>query len=654
MGNVQSLSNKIDELCANVNYLNEFRNASLMSFTETWLTEHHNDAHVSVNGFKLMRGDRTTDSGKEKGGGVCLYVNENWCHPNHATIKHHSCSTNVEILTVSLRPYYLPREFSHVIVCTVYVPHRSAAKLAALELCDVIHELETASPTHYSSSMGISIIVASGKDAYNSIQLPALGNADHNLINLLPKYRPIVQRQKPSTVTVQQWNEDSLEHLRAELDATDWNAFIDAAGDLDELTKQVDEDYANELNCFYNRFDRQDFSAEHDDFQQQFANSDCDITVTEERFRPFVTPFLDPFQFAYQSDRSCEDAILLILHKLYSHLEHSCRGHFARVTFFDFSSAFNTIQPHILVSKLKNMDVPGGFIHWILNYLTNRTQLVKLSHSCLSDVILSNTGAPQGTVLAPFLFTLYTYDARSLEQGCSLIKFDDDTAMIGLVNGNGDEAYLRQIQSFVNYCDLNFLQLNVAKTKEMIIDFRHNTNPPPPVVVKGSVIDRVTSYKYLGVVLNDHLAWGDHIDILVKKLNSRLYCLRKMSNFNVRHDILEMFYNCTISGVWRYCLVCWGGNVNKHEIDRINSIIKKAERVVGEPLPSIDSVYHSLLESKLDAVWKDHTHPLYELLHNSQMSRGSGRLRLPCLKTNRYRDSFIPRAIKLFNEVLLR
>ncbi|PIK42685.1 hypothetical protein BSL78_20454 [Apostichopus japonicus] len=185
------------------------------------------------------------------------------------------------------------------------------------------------------------------------------------------------------------------------------------------------------------------------------------------------------------------------------------------------------------------MDVPGGFIHCILNYLTNRTQLVKLSHSCLSDVILTNTGAPQGTVLAPFLFTLYTYDARSSEQGCSLIKFADDTAMIGLVNGNGDEAYLRQVQSFVNYCDLNFLQLNVAKTKEMIIDFRRNTNPPPHVVVKGSahVVDRDTSYKHLGVVLNDHLAWGDHIDILVKKLNSRLYCLRKMSNFDVRHDI---------------------------------------------------------------------------------------------------------------------
>ncbi|PIK37315.1 hypothetical protein BSL78_25853 [Apostichopus japonicus] len=236
----------------------------------------------------------------------------------------------------------------------------------------------------------LDLLYSNVKDAYNSIQLPALGNADHNLINLLPKYRPIVQRQKPSTVTVQQWNEDSLEHLRAALDATDWNAFMDAAWDLDELTEtvsdyinfcveltiptkqikvypnnkpwitkrvkdvinrkkglfgkgdheglkkirselkriiheeraaymdeveghftgsnmkrvwegvrlmsgynnkpkscllpRVDEDYANELNCFYNRFDRQDIAAEHDDFQQQFANSDCDITVTEGRF----------------------------------------------------------------------------------------------------------------------------------------------------------------------------------------------------------------------------------------------------------------------------------------------------------------------------------------------------------------------------------
>ena len=72
-------------------------------------------------------------------------------------------------------------------------------------------------------------------------------------------------------------------------------------------------------------------------------------------------------------------------------------------------------------------------------------------------------GAPQGTVLAPFLFT---YDARSAEHGCSLLKLTDDTAMVGLINGNDDNQTMHilaasQIQSFVNYCDVNFLELNV-------------------------------------------------------------------------------------------------------------------------------------------------------------------------------------------------
>lgn len=146
MGNVQSLNNKIDELSANVKYLQEFRNASLMSFIETWLSEIHQDTHVSINGFKLLRGDRTVELRKKSGGGVCVYINERWCHPNNAVIKRYSCSENLEILTVSLRPYYLPREFSHVVMSTVYVPHKNVAKEAALELTEVIHDLEQAAP----------------------------------------------------------------------------------------------------------------------------------------------------------------------------------------------------------------------------------------------------------------------------------------------------------------------------------------------------------------------------------------------------------------------------------------------------------------------------------------------------------------------------
>ena len=59
----------------------------------------------------------------------------------------------------------------------------------------------------------------------------------------------------------------------------------------------------------------------------------------------FVEDYIDPFQFAYRSKRSCTDAILVMLEKLYHHTDRAREGNSVRIMFFDFSSAFNTIQP---------------------------------------------------------------------------------------------------------------------------------------------------------------------------------------------------------------------------------------------------------------------------------------------------------------------
>ena len=90
LGNVRSIQNKMEELCANVKYANEFRSASLMCFNETWLSENVADSHVSIT--NIFRADRTNDSGKLKGGGLCISVNDQWCHPNNIPIKFKSCS----------------------------------------------------------------------------------------------------------------------------------------------------------------------------------------------------------------------------------------------------------------------------------------------------------------------------------------------------------------------------------------------------------------------------------------------------------------------------------------------------------------------------------------------------------------------------------
>ena len=92
---------------------------------------------------------------------------------------------------------------------------------------------------------------------------------------------------------------------------------------------------------------------------------------------------LDPRQFAYRARRGVEDAQITLLNLLYSHLDGP--GTHARLLFLDFSSAFNTIQPHVLVSKLlSEFNLESNLVSWIMDFLTNRTQRVKVN-GCLSE-----------------------------------------------------------------------------------------------------------------------------------------------------------------------------------------------------------------------------------------------------------------------------
>ncbi|PIK33982.1 hypothetical protein BSL78_29199 [Apostichopus japonicus] len=211
MGNVQSLSNKMDELCASVRYLSDFRNTCIVSFTETWLTGNHSDDHVNIDGFQLVRGDRDLEAaGKCSGGGVCVYVNQKWCHPNNVYRKDYVCTPHLEMLTVSVRPFYLPREFSHVLVCSVYIPDKSVAKAGSAELIKAIQDLEAKAPdalivvngdfNHGSmkhpglrfyqhvncptrGESTLDLCYTNVKDAYVSSQLTKLGEADHDLFS---------------------------------------------------------------------------------------------------------------------------------------------------------------------------------------------------------------------------------------------------------------------------------------------------------------------------------------------------------------------------------------------------------------------------------------------------------------------------------------
>ncbi len=107
--------------------------------------------------------------------------------------------------------------------------------------------------------------------------------------------------------------------------------------------------------------------------------------------RSEVTHALDLLQFAYQEHIGAEDMVLYMLHYASTYLEEP--GCYMRILLFNFSSAFNTIQPLILRDKLEGMGVDRSLTSWIMNYLTELPQFVRLGN-CVSGTVGSSTGAP--------------------------------------------------------------------------------------------------------------------------------------------------------------------------------------------------------------------------------------------------------------------
>ena len=154
---------------------------------------------------------------------------------------------------------------------------------------------------------------------------------------------------------------------------------------------------------------------------------------------PFVKDRIDPLQFVYVSNRSTEDAMITLLHRVCQHLDNKS-SNTARALFLDFISAFNTIQPHLMVDKLRELGVPQYLQLWVLDYLTNCPQYVRTQFES-SSVITLNTGAPQGCVLSPILFLLYR-NALQWNSGQVFVeKYADDTVIVGLLSDDNVEEY---------------------------------------------------------------------------------------------------------------------------------------------------------------------------------------------------------------------
>ncbi|KAF7643944.1 hypothetical protein LDENG_00230620 [Lucifuga dentata] len=360
----------------------------------------------------------------------------------------------------------------------------------------------------------------------------------------------------------------------------------------------------------------------------------CFERVIGNMLKSEVASNMDPLQFAYRRGRSTEDAVISVTHLISKHLEDPKA--YARVLFADFSSAFNTLQPHLLIQKLNEMHVNPFIIKWFYSFLTNRSQQVKVNSS-LSEVKYCSTGVPQGC----------TNDCRSTQPKNHVIKFSDDTIILRLLRSSDCPlVYHEKIASFKVWCDNHHLTLNTEKTREIIFDPRE-VRVHDPVTNGNCEIEQVCSHKYLGIIINN-LKWSDHVDHLYLKLAQRTHFLQRLRLFGVDMEIMLTFYNAVLDSILRYGLASWYGTISVQLKAKIASMIKIAMKVMGKKeYPSLLSTYESVVVRQAQRILKDPTHILYheyELLPSGKCYRASR------CKSNRYKFSFVPTSITLLNK----
>lgn len=358
-----------------------------------------------------------------------------------------------------------------------------------------------------------------------------------------------------------------------------------------------------------------------------------------------VNHLQDPLQFAYCEGKSVQDAVVTLIHNVSHHLDQPNSQ--VRILYVDFSSAFNTIQPHVLLGKLLQMNVNSRIVSWMYSYLLDRPQYTKVN-GFTSDVICINTGVPQGCVLAPIMFTLYTNDCVSNYGSCSIIKYADDTVVLGKISRDNAAEYLAQVSDFTGWCQSSYLDLNVKKTKEMIFDFRKKKEVPDSIIINSEPVERVSQYKYLGVIIDDQLSGSQNTDMVYTKGQQRLHFMRVLRKLKVNNTIMNLFYKSIIESVLNFSLVIWYSKLKVKDKNKLCKIVRSARKLKAN-VTSLDGLYNKNVIQMVKKIMADDKHPLHE--HYNYLRLGK-RLALPQQHTDRFKKSFVPKSVKVYNHHL--
>ena len=398
-------------------------------------------------------------------------------------------------------------------------------------------------------------------------------------------------------------------------------------------------------------------SLEHDIRPISITSSVAKITESfiSRFFNEHFQSFIDKNQFGCTKNRSTCLALIKLSEMLFSNADSS--NVFIRILFVDFRKAFDLVDTNVLFNKFQEYSFPDHITAWHLSFLHERFQYVKIGNN-VSDIRQSHAGAPQGTRCGPDDFKLLIND---LDFQNPYLKYVDDTTVVTVSGDPLDEGMQVEADHLIGWCKPNGMQLNEEKTKEMVIHFGkiNDVSSVPLLVINGSCIQRVDSFKLLGVVFNSRLTWSDHVQYILSKVSKRIFIIHHLVRIGIVSRDIVTVYCAMIRSVLEYCCSVWHSGLTKSESMDIERVQRRVLRIIFPALSYSDALSAAgitRLETRRENIVRecfqemkcpDHfLHHLVPVNDRLRETRDTYPFKLPRTRTLRGSQSFINHCIR--------